>query len=557
LAGQLPDDITPSARNNWHTATINVAPGTGSWFVIAAFAVVLSCSAIYADVYRKYIIDDAYITFAYSQNLAQHGFLYLRQNETVEANSSFLWAALLGLLSCASFSPPTWAKVIGSLSHALTLFLLLLIFRDRSTRFALLLIAACGAASANFGLWANYGMEQGFFGLLVWTGVLLMVSGRRTSLAIAMPISLLLVSMVRPEGFLYAGALLAAAYLRLGVVRTHRHTFPQLACGTVLFLAGFATFKIFEHAYYGTWLPNSASAKVNQSSLHLMYKGTGYVLRSLPLGGWIIVLCSAICALQFVKGGKEFGIAMLREWPGAAFGLAVLATQMTFTVISGGDWMPNGRFLAIATPFAAMYCCWWFVTVSRSFSRWNIIVPSVFVLIWIASQAVATAITVQRVDHIDIANQRAVLAIVTDLNRVALSSDTLALSDIGQASYYFKGNIFDWWGLASRKVTERGESIGRISPKTLFETMPEFIVLYSNEPRIHEDSRFEGMAQFTKQVALETSWQRDYCFVASYLFEKGRYHVLIARKDIFLRIASSDSDIKRKMPLNCEPPVSP
>jgi hypothetical protein len=41
--------------------------------------------------------------------------------------------------------------------------------------------------------------------------------------------------------------------------------------------------------------------------------------------------------------------------------------------------------------------------------------------------------------------------------------------------------VIDWWGLADREITEKGQSLGRIDPVVLLRRAPDFIVLYSPE----------------------------------------------------------------------------
>ena len=72
------------------------------WLLVGVAAVVLVAHSL---VYN-FITDDAYISFVYARNLAEHGELVFNLGQYVEGYTNFLWTALLGLGMVVGI-PPT------------------------------------------------------------------------------------------------------------------------------------------------------------------------------------------------------------------------------------------------------------------------------------------------------------------------------------------------------------------------------------------------------------------------------------------------------------------
>ena len=71
------------------------------WIVLGiAGAVLLWHSLLY-----NFVTDDAYISFVYSRNFAQHGELAFNLGDRVEGYTNFSWTVLLGLLMKVGIPP--------------------------------------------------------------------------------------------------------------------------------------------------------------------------------------------------------------------------------------------------------------------------------------------------------------------------------------------------------------------------------------------------------------------------------------------------------------------
>jgi hypothetical protein len=101
------------------------------------------------------------------------------------------------------------------------------------------------------------------------------------------------------------------------------------------------------------------------------------------------------------------------------------------------------------------------------------------------------------------------------------------------------GKIFDWWGLASRIVISRNESLGRIKSQTIREADPEFLVVYSNsEESPSSAASLTGMAIASRAIVSDRGLMSRYCRLHAYYFWESRYHILLARRDVAERLGS-------------------
>src|SRR5205814_6568539 len=74
-----------------------------------------------------FVNDDAYISFVYSRNLAEHGQLVFNLGDYVEGYTNFLWTLLIGLGMLAHIPPEWTAKILGALFGVLTLWVSFLV----------------------------------------------------------------------------------------------------------------------------------------------------------------------------------------------------------------------------------------------------------------------------------------------------------------------------------------------------------------------------------------------------------------------------------------------
>src|SRR5882762_9314504 len=97
------------------------------WLLLGVAAVVL---VVHSLAYN-FVTDDAYISFVFSRNLAEHGQLAFNLGHPVEGYTNFLWTFVLGVAMVVGI-PPEWSsRVLGTACALGTLYLVMRIM-DRA-----------------------------------------------------------------------------------------------------------------------------------------------------------------------------------------------------------------------------------------------------------------------------------------------------------------------------------------------------------------------------------------------------------------------------------------
>src|SRR5437763_12209416 len=71
----------------------------------------------------NFVTDDAYISFVFSRNLAEHGELTFNLGQHVEGYTNFLWTLVLGLGMLAGAAPEWSSRVLGTACGLATLYI--------------------------------------------------------------------------------------------------------------------------------------------------------------------------------------------------------------------------------------------------------------------------------------------------------------------------------------------------------------------------------------------------------------------------------------------------
>src|SRR5262245_6818089 len=166
-----------------------------------------------------FVTDDAYISFVYSRNFAEHGELTFNLGDHVEGYTNFSWTLVLGLLMVIGIPPEIASRVLGTACALGTLYLTFRIVEralGKKSPWAVVppLLLAC---SSGFACWTSGGLETQLFVLLVTASLHALVGEPRGLRRIG--IWLALASMTRPEGPLVALVLGAARYIQLASER--------------------------------------------------------------------------------------------------------------------------------------------------------------------------------------------------------------------------------------------------------------------------------------------------------------------------------------------------
>lgn len=299
-----------------------------------------------------FLIDDAFISFRYAENLANGLGLVFNPGERVEGYSNFLWVLMMACGMKAGLSPETLSRVLG-LAAGLALLLaawrlaLRLLPAEPLSKWLALLPVAFLVSNRSVATWATGGLETRFYTLLLVAGLLALDTEIRQGLE-SRPWSAVLFALLlltRTDGFILVGTV-ALGLLALRGGRPGRHGWLFIG---LLTLAGCAH-ECFRLVYYGEFFSNTVYAKIAGLPLatgveYLRKAAEDYGLYiAVPVGllalRWrspqsiVLFLSAAVVAVQLLcavgVGGDHFEYRYLDPvWP-LLFVLAVRGSRLAF-----------------------------------------------------------------------------------------------------------------------------------------------------------------------------------------------------------------------------------
>lgn len=393
----------------------------------------------------EFTVDDAWISFRYARHLAETGVpTYNLGQAAVEGFSNPLWTVLfavwIGLVP--SVEPIIAARVVGAACAVCTVALLAWTVRrlnpqaEGGAYAAALLVASSGC------LWfyAMAGLETALWCLL-WSALLcicLLPSTARLRMAGALLMVLFVWS--RPEALALGAVLVALAF----AVGGQRHALTLLLA---YLLALVALLAVRQHVF-GAWLPNTYYAKpaVWQEGVEDFGR---FALWGLGAVGW--------CILLLARPTRQV-------W---ALVAACIATA-AMLVITGGDWMPGWRrWLIVELALVLAVGLQW-----RRGDRWAS-VRYTLLAGWLAMHLAAALMGRDAgrfpPDHMA---RLGGLAQASGLTRVAVM-------DIGQFGWTFRGQIIDLAGLTDAHLARRpGAHLEKADPGYVLAQRPDLVLLH-------------------------------------------------------------------------------
>ncbi|HET6614200.1 MAG TPA: hypothetical protein VFG83_19510, partial [Kofleriaceae bacterium] len=169
------------------------------WVPLCAIAAAL----VWHSLQFNFVTDDAYISFVYARNFAEHGQLVFNTGlAAVEGYTNFLWTILLGGLMVVGIPPTVSSLVLGT---GFAIGTLVVAFRLTQRLFGEAsgwdyLAPAFLAASSGFACWSSGGLETQMFTFWVALAFFRYTAGdsepRRLG---ALGVILALAAMTRPE----------------------------------------------------------------------------------------------------------------------------------------------------------------------------------------------------------------------------------------------------------------------------------------------------------------------------------------------------------------------
>ena len=308
---------------------------------LLVFACVLGILAFHTSYYRRFMVDDAFISLRYSERFS-HGFgLTWNDGEVVEGYSNFLWVLGCAVLAWLGLDLVPAARVLGFLGSASAIAAVVWVYRGATLRKSLPGLAAglAIALSGSIAIWTVGGLEQPLIaGLLAWVlaftcSILEAPLPRLQRLAIPGLLLGLLV-LTRADGAIFTLATCLGLVAARGLNRTTLRLAAGMAAIPALFLL---THLLFRRAYYHDWLPNSAYAKVSFTGERLI-SGYLYVGAGIYLTGLLVT-----SLFPFVVPPRDQTLRRRVRFLGA-----VLLLYLAYVVVIGGDFFPGRRHLVPA-----------------------------------------------------------------------------------------------------------------------------------------------------------------------------------------------------------------
>ena len=444
-------------------------------------------------------IDDAFITFRYSENaIAGHGPVY-NPGEHVEGYTCFSWMALLAAIGSLGVPVPLVAKAGGMLCvfGSVTLFAFWDHVDDRISTKQATIGALALASTAAFVQWGASGMETPLFCLLALAVVfayLRLFNRPSTTGAMLLGVLGCGLAMTRPNGVvllctIFGHALLNRRHLSQRIVVTIAVSFAVL----------YGSYFAWRWSYYGYFLPNTFYAKVGSTGAQIN-RGIRYLVSAMPAFGLLIV--PIIASWGRAKDEAD-------RWRGLL--LALVVSHFVYVVAVGGDNFPAHRFLVVVVPFLWLLSIRAIPEIAPSVSR-----HAFLIALLIGYNFVAHGFdpeTRSRIARDYVAREGHLVARWLELHTP--DDAVIATNSAGALAYYSQRQIIDTLGLNDAEIAHtfvpnmgRGKAgHEKGNGAYVFERQPDYIIFGgprgSSEPMFYGDRELDELTEFRERYAFE------------------------------------------------------
>lgn len=465
-------------------------PASSPWLPIAATVVAYLALA---HPLANWLVDDAAITFAYSENLVRGYGLTLHPSLAPEEGySNTSWMLWLAGLRVLGFDLPGAAKVsclfIGALTCAIVHLSALKLQRsaDGSGEGAASgyrwLVPALGLLGAPYLVWSVSGLEHALQALVIVCAAVSPLFLRRPQLASALSLAMLV--LTRPEAPLFVaicfGIYVAYERAERGWLGAVKSSLVVAALPAVVWI-GLTVFRV---AYFGDPMSNPYYAKAGDATVARLFNVVG--------GGWDYVLTWA-----FGSGVLVTLPAIARRFSrpvhvAVALALGQIATQFAFAIYALGDKMGCWRFVSPALPALAFVFAWALTDVpqpepkAQTTASWRDWVGG-RVLLGVSLLLLGLGATKQYLVFLaqpttPYATVAAVGEHFAELGRrLGLKDPILAHHDAGGTSYKARIHLLDLAGLGTRAIAKHIKDAPFLSNYILNEVPPDFVFGVAND----------------------------------------------------------------------------
>ncbi len=307
-----------------------------SLLILFIFSILLTLQIIN---FYDFTVDDAYISFRYSQNLADGNGFVFNINERVEGYTNFLWVVILSIFIKLGASPIVASKMLGIIFAYLTMFMLWSTSKIFSNNRLWLsnLPPFLLVITPYFSIYAVSGLETIFFCFLNLLAFrfLLYEEGNPNHLQISW-IIIFLLTLVRPEGMLFF--ILYAVYKffpQKNYARFFRWAAP--------FLALIILYSIWKLYYFGDILPNTFYAKTGRG-IYQYLGGLFYTYSYFKNSGGVILLIFILLPALRLSAQTH----LIKKSTGLL--LTLFFSWIIYNIYKGHDPLPAFRFFVLILP---------------------------------------------------------------------------------------------------------------------------------------------------------------------------------------------------------------
>lgn len=454
-----------------------------------------------------YRIDDAYITFAYSRNLAEGNGPVYGHDMRVEGYSNFLWMVLVAVGELLRIDPLTFARFLSAGFFALTLGSTWLLARKWAGPLSAMVVTLCLASSTDFHRAIQSGLETVAFCGFVAAGFChyLSETPQRRKWSILWFSG---AALTRIDGIVVFSLLLGLEGLRWllqgWLISGQREKLIPLLRWVAIGALPVCAYWLWRYFYYGLPFPLTYYAKASLA-VEMDYRGAAYVWNGLQDSGLWIPLLFAAFGLGISGGVRQVQLT------GFILGMT------GYVIHVGGDWMPFNRMLLPVVAPLLMLSALALRTTSSSWGALKSPLIAAKALVFL-SMHVWCAVYLNQASVDTPFEQRKLAEAEHHLNHtkgllkawpfvnaiVRAPGDRLVTDYGGVFAYDTRATVIEMWGLANRDIALRGntDGVAAIYGKTCVPCYKEFEPDYFHSivPLLRGRDDFRSRRQLIHQI---------------------------------------------------------
>lgn len=402
-----------------------------------------------------FAVDDAYITFSYSKNLASGlGPLY-SSGLRVEGYSNFLWMVLTAFGEAVGVGAMAAARAFSHVFFGLTLVATWLLARKFGGRLSAILVVLLLALSSDFHRAIQSGLETVAFSGFIALGLLHYSFESPTRRRLSL-LWFSAAALTRIDGFVPFFILVALE----GLWWLRNPNTAQLRRLSLWFGIGalpVALYWVWRSSYYGLAFPlpyyAKAASGIEESGVGVEYLWTA----TRETGTWVLALTAA-----YGLRGKHHRTMMTLG--------AFVAIFSGYVAYVGGDWMPMNRMLLpLASPFFVVGA----VGLHKAFNQKSLdsaifarvlgIACTIYVGVHLSQAVVETdaeRAKLANAEHL-IHHTQGLLAAAPYVRAMLRNPREKLVTDYGGVfAYGSDASVIEMWGLANRDIALKGNHDG-------------------------------------------------------------------------------------------------